>query len=40
MWQILLGFAGGVYVGTIYDCKPLIASIKCMVDDKLPKKKE
>ena len=40
MWQILLGFAGGVYVGTFYDCKPIISSINSLMDDKLPKKKK
>ena len=24
MWQFALGFSVGVYVGTYYDCKPMI----------------
>jgi len=24
MWQILVGFSAGIYVGTYYDCKPMI----------------
>ena len=24
MWQFFLGFSAGVYVGTYYDCKPMI----------------
>jgi len=24
MWQFFLGFGTGIYVGTYYDCKPMI----------------
>ena len=39
MWQILTGFAAGVYVGTYYDCKPTILLVKQMVKDKIPKER-
>ena len=40
MWQMMLGFAAGVYVGTYYDCKPTIKIIHTMVKDKIPKEKK
>lgn len=45
MWQMITGFAMGVYVGTAYDCKPAIDFIKTCIKDKIPdeaipKKKE
>tara|TARA_B100001559_G_C16444828_1_gene596232 strand:- start:259 stop:438 length:180 start_codon:yes stop_codon:yes gene_type:complete len=39
MWQILTGFAAGVYVGTYYDCKPTILLVQQMVKDKFPKER-
>ena len=31
MWQFVLGFSSGVYVGTYYDCKPMIIrAIDCI----------
>jgi hypothetical protein len=40
MWQMMVGFATGVYVGTYYNCKPTILMIREMVKDKMPEKKE
>ena len=45
MWQFILGFGAGVYVGTNYDCKPTIQFIQTCIknnvpDDMVPKKKE
>ena len=40
MWQFLLGFATGVYVGTYYDCKPTIDFIKKNCEKNLPKEKK
>jgi hypothetical protein len=45
MWQMLCGFSAGVYVGTIYDCKPTFKFVKECIknfvpDDAFPKKKE
>ena len=28
MWQFLCGFGAGVYVGTVYDCKPTLQFVK------------
>ena len=39
MWQILTGFAAGIYVGTYYDCKPTILLVHQMVKDKFPKER-
>ena len=40
MWQMMVGFAAGIYVGTYYNCKPTIVMIREMVKDKIPEKKE
>jgi len=45
MWQFLMGFGAGVYVGTKYDCKPTIIFMKdCfkkfVPDEAIPKKKD
>jgi hypothetical protein len=45
MWQFLCGFGAGVYVGTVYDCKPsLIFVRKCIKnfipEEAIPKKKD
>ena len=45
MWQFMMGFGLGVYVGTIYDCKPTVTFIStCLKNnipkDALPKKKD
>ena len=48
MWQFMMGFGVGVYVGTKYDCKPTIVFIKGFMDkmaasipdDAMPKKKD
>ena len=45
MWQLMMGFGLGVYVGTIYDCKPTVTFIStCLKNnipkDALPKKKD
>ena len=39
MWQVLTGFAAGIYVGTYYDCKPTILLVHQMVKDKFPKER-
>ena len=28
MWQFLLGFGAGVYVGTKYDCRPCMKKVE------------
>jgi len=45
MWQFLMGFSAGIYVGTVYDCKPTVEFIsKCIKNnipqDAIPKKKD
>ena len=45
MWQFMMGFSMGIYVGTIYDCKPTVTFIStCLKNnipkDALPKKKD
>ena len=37
MWQFLMGFGVGVYVGTKYDCKPTIGFVKKCIKDNIPK---
>ena len=39
MWRFLLGFGSGIYVGTYYDCKPIINTIKKIIKDYQPKPK-
>ena len=36
MWQFLCGFGGGVYVGTYYNCKPVIDYIRVKVKEIIP----
>jgi len=40
MWQVMLGFAAGVYVGTYFDCKPMIIRAKECLKATLPEKKD
>ena len=37
MWQLLLGFGAGVYVGTNYDCKPTVTYISSCIKKNIPK---
>ena len=39
MWQIISGFAAGIYVGTYYDCKPTLRLVQQIVKDKFPKER-
>ena len=40
MWQFFLGFGAGIYVGTYYNCKPIISQIESFVKQKCPPKKD
>ena len=43
MWQFLCVFSAGVYIGTYYNCKPMINQVIIMLNDikkKLPKIEE
>ena len=37
MWQFLMGFGAGIYVGTAYDCKPTVTFIKNCIKNNIPK---
>lgn len=39
MWSFLLGFGGGVYVGTYFDCKPLIVQTRELVLQCVPERR-
>jgi hypothetical protein len=39
MWKFLLGLSSGIYVGTFYECKPIIKNIKKIFKDHFPEKK-
>ena len=39
MWRFLLGFSTGIYVGTYFECKPVIEKIEQFVKDNFPKSK-
>lgn len=36
MWKFIAGFGIGVYIGTYYECKPVIIRIKKFVKDNFP----
>jgi hypothetical protein len=36
MWQFLMGFGVGVYVGTKYDCKPTIDFMRSCIKKSIP----
>ena len=38
MWQFLLGFGAGVYVGTKYDCCPCMKFVGKQMEEYFPKK--
>ena len=40
MWRFLLGVSTGMYIGTYYECKPILSSIKKIIEDYTPKEKE
>lgn len=40
MWQFFTGFGLGVYVGTYYDCKPVIIFILNTIKSNIPEKKD
>lgn len=39
MLRILLGFVGGVYIGTYYDCKPAVEKVSEYLKNNLPESK-
>ena len=40
MYRYLIGFSLGIWVGTYYDCKPIIKKVKEEVIKNLPKEKD
>ena len=40
MWQLLLGFGIGVYVGTYFNCKPVIDNIIHNIKNNIPESKK
>ena len=40
MWQFLMGFASGVYIGSYYECKPTIENILKIIKENSPKEKK
>ena len=40
MYKFLLGFAGGLYVATYYDCKPYIVYTIQKFQENIPKEKK
>ena len=40
MLRILLGFVGGVYIGTFYNCKPIIEKVSEYLKNNLPESKK
>ncbi len=39
MWRFLLGFSSGIYIGTYYECKPIVKKIKKIIQDNFPEEK-
>jgi len=39
MYKFLLGFGAGIWVGTYYDCKPIIKTVKEEIQKYIPKEK-
>ncbi len=39
MYQLLIGFGLGIYVGTYYDCKPIMKTLGEHIKNYLPPKK-
>ena len=39
MLRFIAGFVSGLYIGTHYECKPILEKIKNLIHDNLPKEK-
>ena len=39
MWQFICGFGSGIYVGTIYNCRPCLKTVEKFLKENLPKEK-
>ena len=40
MWQLLLGFGLGIYVGTYFNCKPTIEKLETNIRKNIPDPKK
>jgi len=40
MWQFILGFTTGIYIGSFYDCKPTIEYAVNKMKENMPKEKK
>ena len=40
MWQFVIGFSLGIYVGTYYNCKPQLNNIIKIIKKNLPDPKD
>ena len=40
MWQFISGFGLGIYVGSYYDCKPVINTLSVIVKENFPKERK
>jgi len=40
MIRLLIGFVGGVYVGTYYNCKPALGKVVYWIKTNLPEEKK
>jgi len=38
MWEFFAGLSLGIYIGTVYDCKPMISKIQNYIDSNLKKR--
>ena len=38
--RVLIGFVGGVYVGTYYNCKPILCRMQAWIKANLPDEKD
>ena len=39
MWRFLIGFTSGIYIGTYYECKPIIEKIDKFIKNNFPESK-
>ncbi len=39
MWRFILGLTSGIYIGSYYECKPIINLLKNKILEYIPEKK-
>lgn len=40
MWKIMIGIGIGIYIGTYYECKPIISKIVKVANENIPPQKD